>query len=221
MKLYLVSRKDLSGIGGSSVIIYWWRLGKLPLFGRSVLGSFLEFPSLLTKWLACSEKLQVLSIEEPIIKLKLDTKFKMLDSNQQQSIDSFRHTVQNVVAEANGELRNELAAQRILLETTQKRRFATDEEEYIRRQRQLDEDSNFALLNELEFATMEERREEIPEAHKTTFSWVFRDSETAEPSGNVVNAGRPRTNFAHWLRQGEKIYWIKGKAGSGKSTLMR
>ena len=81
MKLYLVSRKDLSGIEGSSVIIYWWQLGKFPIFSRSVLGSFHEFPWLLTKLLACSEKLQVLAIEEPIIKLKMDTKFKLLDLN--------------------------------------------------------------------------------------------------------------------------------------------
>jgi hypothetical protein len=98
------------------VIIYWWRLGKFPIFRRSVLGSSHEFPWLLTKLLACSEKLQILSIEEPIIKLKIDTKFKLLESNQQQSIDSFRNTLRDVVAEANGELRNELAAQRILLE---------------------------------------------------------------------------------------------------------
>lgn len=27
-------------------------------------------------------------------------------------------------------------------------------------------------------------------------------------------------NFAEWLRSGSKVYWINGKAGSGKSTLM-
>jgi ATPase subunit of ABC transporter with duplicated ATPase domains len=103
----------------------------------------------------------------------------------------------------------------------QKHKSATEEEEYIRRQRQLDEDADFAILNNLEFATMGERREEIHEAHKTTFSWIFRDPDAAVPSGNVGNTGRPWTNFAHWLRQGEEIYWINGKAGSGKSTLMR
>jgi hypothetical protein len=29
------------------------------------------------------------------------------------------------------------------------------------------------------------------------------------------------SNYAQWLREGEGIYWINGKAGSGKSTLMR
>ena len=132
-----------------------------------------------------------------------------------------RNTLRDVVAEANGELRNELAAQRILLEIMQKHRSATEEEEYIRRQRQLEEDADFAILKNLEFATMGERREEIHEAHKTTFSWIFRDPDTAGPSGNVGNTDYPWTNFAHGLRQGEEIYWINGKAGSGKSPLMR
>ena len=29
------------------------------------------------------------------------------------------------------------------------------------------------------------------------------------------------TNFVEWLRHGDSIYWVNGKAGSGKSTLMK
>jgi energy-coupling factor transporter ATP-binding protein EcfA2 len=32
---------------------------------------------------------------------------------------------------------------------------------------------------------------------------------------------RPESSFCRWLQQGEGIYWIKGKPGSGKSTLVK
>ena len=33
--------------------------------------------------------------------------------------------------------------------------------------------------------------------------------------------GQPWSNFVDWLEHGDGVYWINGKAGSGKSTLMR
>jgi hypothetical protein len=50
------------------------------------------------------------------------------------------------------------------------------------------------------------------EAHAATFKWVFEE---------VAPAGQPWSDFAQWLKSGSGIYWINGKAGSGKSTLMR
>lgn len=67
------------------------------------------------------------------------------------------------------------------------------------------------MLNSLKFAQMQDRHEEILAAHVRTFKWVF--DETA------VNA--PWDNLANWLREGHGTYWVSGKAGSGKSTLMR
>lgn len=69
-----------------------------------------------------------------------------------------------------------------------------------------------ALLGSLEFPTMMVRQEEIAEAHKQTFAWIFQD----EHSGTAK-----WTNFVQWLQSGSGVYWINGKAGSGKSTLMR
>lgn len=73
-------------------------------------------------------------------------------------------------------------------------------------QRQLKE-----LLDSLYFPAIFSRAEKIEEAYSNTFSWIFDDSEAAV---------RPWDNFVRWLREGEKTYWINGKAGSGKSTLM-
>jgi hypothetical protein len=56
------------------------------------------------------------------------------------------------------------------------------------------------------------RESAIKEAHGKTFEWIFGEREF-EMEG--------RTSFLQWLRQGDGIYWISGKAGSGKSTLMK
>ena len=58
------------------------------------------------------------------------------------------------------------------------------------------------FLQSLFFPEIYARREAIEEAHKTTFQWIFEH------------------DFAVWLQSGHGVYWISGKAGSGKSTLM-
>ncbi|RDW79842.1 hypothetical protein BP6252_04480 [Coleophoma cylindrospora] len=69
------------------------------------------------------------------------------------------------------------------------------------------------ILAELSFETMQDRQEEVVEAHKHTFDWIFKpESECAQ---------RRWDNFSEWLKYGNGTYWINGKAGSGKSTLMR
>lgn len=69
------------------------------------------------------------------------------------------------------------------------------------------------LLNTLAFTEMNDRYEAILGAHEMTFDWIFRD-----PS---IGA-KPWSNFNDWLRSEDaEIYWISGRAGSGKSTLMK
>jgi hypothetical protein len=70
------------------------------------------------------------------------------------------------------------------------------------------------LLRSLSFPTMADRIEEVAEAHAQTFQWLFED-------GPEVTSPRNWSNFAEWLRHGNGIYWVNGKAASGKSTLMR
>lgn len=70
------------------------------------------------------------------------------------------------------------------------------------------------LLNSLYFTQEVDRLYDIKPAHKGTFEWVY-----SEP-----RSGANRTtwaNFHDWLRNDSGIYWISGKAGSGKSTLMK
>ena len=53
---------------------------------------------------------------------------------------------------------------------------------------------------------MNDRYDEIAEAHKQTFRWIYE---------------RPELKFVDWLKAGKGVYWISGKAGCGKSTLMK
>lgn len=63
------------------------------------------------------------------------------------------------------------------------------------------------IIKSLHFKQIKERQSEIKEAHTATFEWIFQTSTAV--------------NFVPWLISGDGIYWIAGKAGSGKSTLMK
>ena len=98
--------------------------------------------------------------------------------------------------------------------------------------------------NRLWFPQVFSRRDDITEAHQGTYCWILQppdDSGSAESneSGleraeNSQEAWRREyefdgpieqrqqwPNFVTWLEHGEEIYWLNGKPGSGKSTLMR
>ena len=62
------------------------------------------------------------------------------------------------------------------------------------------------ILLSLQFETISTRKSDIPQAHKETFRWSLSEE---------------KASLATWLRSGHGSYWIEGKAGSGKSTLMK
>ncbi|RPA78140.1 hypothetical protein BJ508DRAFT_160563 [Ascobolus immersus RN42] len=61
-----------------------------------------------------------------------------------------------------------------------------------------------SLLKSLYYEDMQCRKSAIRSTHKGTLAWI-----------------QERTDLRHWLEDGDGIFWITGKAGSGKSTLMR
>ncbi|KAF3765236.1 hypothetical protein M406DRAFT_259767, partial [Cryphonectria parasitica EP155] len=71
------------------------------------------------------------------------------------------------------------------------------------------EEKRKSILQTLNFDQLHERELAIPEAHRRTFQWIF--------SSNM-DQGR---SFLEWLRTQNGVFWINGKAGSGKSTLMK
>jgi hypothetical protein len=62
------------------------------------------------------------------------------------------------------------------------------------------------VLKSLQFSRMHDRHSTIHERHGKTFSWIF-EANTSP--------------FKTWLEEGSGTFWISGKAGSGKSTLMK
>lgn len=68
------------------------------------------------------------------------------------------------------------------------------------------------ILGSLSFDTLDDRRESIDLPYIETFEWIYEEPD-------ITN--RKCSNFVDWLRTGSGIYWINGKVGSGKSTLMR
>ena len=66
------------------------------------------------------------------------------------------------------------------------------------------------LLDSLRYPSMDVREDAIAEAHAKTFEQVFQDTHLG-----------PWDSFTNWLRYNDGIYWVSGKAASGKSTLMK
>ncbi|KAH6887067.1 hypothetical protein B0T10DRAFT_76972, partial [Thelonectria olida] len=62
------------------------------------------------------------------------------------------------------------------------------------------------ILESLSFGGMVDRYKAIPQAHTSTFRWIFE---------------APDIPFVPWLKTGNEIFWLNGKMGSGKSTLMK
>lgn len=73
-----------------------------------------------------------------------------------------------------------------------------------------------AFLKTLNFPSRPRRHDNIPIAHSLTFQWIL------SPSQTPTQAGRhERQRLLTWLKSGNGVFWVFGKAGSGKSTLMK
>lgn len=71
------------------------------------------------------------------------------------------------------------------------------------------------FLHSLYFTWIEERHQLIPSAHRSAFEWAFNGVSSAPAAHHTLRS---------WIRKSDaqqNIFWVSGKAGSGKSTLMR
>ena len=72
------------------------------------------------------------------------------------------------------------------------------------------------ILSSLDFVERQDRSNHITSAIDNTFKWIS-NSSTSHSSGHTVH-------FTEWLKSkeaGDNYFWISGKPGSGKSTLMK
>ncbi|KAF2651158.1 hypothetical protein K491DRAFT_761270 [Lophiostoma macrostomum CBS 122681] len=85
---------------------------------------------------------------------------------------------------------------------------------WIQRREQTKED--LQCLHALYFSDMQTRQSNVEKAHEKTFAWIF------DPTGAVI--GDDRMKFHNWIRSAnpeDNVFWISGKPGSGKSTLIK
>ncbi|KAK9234515.1 hypothetical protein V1525DRAFT_435556 [Lipomyces kononenkoae] len=70
------------------------------------------------------------------------------------------------------------------------------------------------ILESLSFSSMKDREEGVDVAHDRTFEWIFDSNREILPGVD---------SLSKWLQKdgADGIFWVNGKAGSGKSTLMR
>ncbi|OAG14750.1 hypothetical protein CC77DRAFT_917290, partial [Alternaria alternata] len=72
------------------------------------------------------------------------------------------------------------------------------------------------ILSRLRFVRLEDRYRLMSSAHRNTLTWLF---------GNTNLEGQNQVNdlstFVQWLHSDNNLYWISGRPGSGKSTLMK
>ncbi|KAF3016413.1 hypothetical protein E8E14_002767 [Neopestalotiopsis sp. 37M] len=102
------------------------------------------------------------------------------------------------------------------------------------------------LLGSLKFGGFNERRSQVRAAYKDTGKWIFAgdgdESEVVEYPASSVSGGESTASkkfqeetqnledntvdikwdsFSNWLRSTDVFYWISGKPGSGKTTLVK
>lgn len=73
------------------------------------------------------------------------------------------------------------------------------------------------FIASFQYEGITDRESRIAVAHESTFQWVLHDVQSRDHQSQAHRW----SNFAKWLVSDEQLYWITGKAGSGKSTLMK
>ncbi|KAL9023178.1 MAG: hypothetical protein Q9196_007352, partial [Gyalolechia fulgens] len=73
--------------------------------------------------------------------------------------------------------------------------------------------ANQQLLDSLFFPEIDSREDQIQDAFDGTCRWILNPPTDDSP--------KPWSNFRKWLETENGVYWISGKPGAGKSTLMK
>ncbi|KAI3325792.1 hypothetical protein HD806DRAFT_457084 [Xylariaceae sp. AK1471] len=128
----------------------------------------------------------------------IDTGLESSDLKAQTLFEQTQRSVERLSKEATGSIQQ-------LSETLQQKRHYDD------------------FLRSLFFSEKDERRANINDAASGTLEWMFASRESQESLSNSrdnISANVEWDNFGAWLRYHSSVYWICGKLGSGKSTLM-
>ncbi|KAG8166855.1 hypothetical protein KVR01_002544 [Diaporthe batatas] len=128
-------------------------------------------------------------------------------------INRIRTTLGSIESKATEMLRqNRYVIDKIDVELlTSKLSALTVETELMKRARE--------ILKSLDYEQRHARHEAIPLAHQQTFRWALQERRGPGSVGQgYLQSG---VDFPRWLQEGNDTFWISGKPGSGKSTLMK
>ena len=117
---------------------------------------------------------------------------KVLKANEEQHVLTRQHTEAHLTAAV-----LDLKVSQVQLQIEQKKKCISQQHQEH-------------FLDSLAFSEVNRRMNEVSESHPETYRWAFDE-----------DINHPRTSFAAWLKGDERVYWINGKAGSGKSTFMK
>ena len=137
--------------------------------------------------------------------------FNLASLQQSQNFQYLDQRVQNLISSLSLGSRSFEEIKDAVLKENEKTRDHISSQLRDQEKRLAEEEYRTRLLESLWFADILSREETIAEAHRETFEWIF------DKSGKAI---RPWDNFNTRLEAGGGTYWISGKAGSGKSTLM-
>lgn len=74
------------------------------------------------------------------------------------------------------------------------------------------------ILRSLSFDSRPIRHSSITNASARTFEWAFKQAESQADTASSASVGG---RLLPWLREGDGVFWVTGKPGSGKSTFMK
>jgi hypothetical protein len=151
------------------------------------------------------------------LSLLQEERFTSLDDSLQRNIDPLLRYLIEIHSKVHGGRTVESHGARI---ATLKRTCVCSAENLAAKAKGIHREVDSALLRALRFSSMTHRAMEIAESHRKTFLWLLHQC-TSQTCEHLSHGARPWSNFIQWLRDDSGIYWINGKAGSGKSTLMR
>ncbi|EGX90688.1 hypothetical protein CCM_07108 [Cordyceps militaris CM01] len=81
------------------------------------------------------------------------------------------------------------------------------------------------ILDLLKFHTLSERFESITQAEESTFRWLLRadggGDDASSPSAETTAHAAAKERLLRWVRHEHGFFYISGKPGAGKSTLMK
>lgn len=103
----------------------------------------------------------------------------------------------------------------------------------LRADAQVDQLKRERFLQSLKYPGFNERRNQVVDAYGDSFRWVFlgdnddQSNKDGTSDEEVVHSHRKDLSkvnwhsFSNWLRSTDTLYWISGKPGSGKTTLVK